>query len=273
PLITTMVSHMFKIENLFLVAIALLMLSLLSLQILLRRKGNHKCTTKGSPRIFKNGLLNKKHIFNGIRLVLASKYLQSLAVFMILYTSISTFLYFQQAHIVENTLATAAERIGYFSKIDLITNFLAIIGQFFLTNRIIGKFGLAVTLCSVPVCIAIGFIVLSLNTVLVVVAVLMIMHRAGNFIVLRPGREMLYTICSREEKYKAKNFMDTAVYRGGDALSGWTFAGLFSLGFEISVISIVALPLLIFWSYTGFQLGKKADKKADVVIPIVKANK
>jgi len=176
---------------------------------------------------------------------------------MILYTSVSTFLYFEQATIVEQTIHKSSERIAYFSKVDLVTNILAIIGQFFLTSKIIKQFGLSITLGLIPLLIVLGFIILSTKTILPVIAVLLIIHRAGNYTLLRPGREILYTVRSREEKYKAKNFIDTAIYRGGDALSGWVFAGLISMGLGLSIIALIAVPIGLIWGYTGFQLGKK----------------
>ena len=53
-----------------------------------------------------------------------------------------------------------------------------------------------------------------------------VLRRAGDYAITRPAREMLYVVLGREEKYKAKSFVDTVVYRGGDAVSAWAYAGL-----------------------------------------------
>ncbi|WP_430967871.1 NTP/NDP exchange transporter [Spongiimicrobium sp. 2-473A-2-J] len=273
PVITALVSSSSDIENLFLIAIVLLLVTLLALHKILRLQGNRKKAGGLSEGVFGNAPLNKKGIFEGIRLVWNSPHLRGLALFMLLYTSVSTFLYFEQAHIVEQALTKSADRLGYFSRVDLITNLLAITGQFFLTNRILGKFGLALALGGIPLLIGVGFVALSQHTVLIIIALLLIFHRAGNFMVMRPGREVLYTICNREEKYRAKNFLDTAIYRGGDALSGWAFAGLVSLGLGLSPIAIIAVPLVALWSYVGFQLGKKVDRSPKKMIRTLKMNK
>jgi AAA family ATP:ADP antiporter len=70
---------------------------------------------------------------------------------------------------------------------------------------------------------------------------------------------MLFTVIGREEKYKSKNFIDTVVYRGGDAVSGWLFAGLTGMGLGLSAIAFVAVPVAAAWLVTGLALGKKQE--------------
>ena len=257
PLISTSLSNKIGISNMFLVAIILLFCSLIALQMVIRIQKKIKVNHKSITNSFKNTLLTRATVFNAIKLVMASKYLKGLVLFIILYTTTSTFLYFEQANIIERSIESSSERVQYFSTVDLITNTLAIFGQFFLTSKVIKQFGLSLSLSLIPLLVAIGFIVLSTNTTLSIIAILLIVHRAGNYILLRPGREILYTVCNREEKYKAKNFIDTAVYRGGDAISGWLFAGLISMGYGLSIIAIIAVPIIILWGYIGFQLGRK----------------
>jgi AAA family ATP:ADP antiporter len=266
PLISTSLSNKIGVGNMFLIAIILLCFSLISLLMLIRIQKKIKSNDRSVSQSFKNTLLTKTSLFNGIKLVMASKYLKGLVMFMILYTTISTFLYFEQANIIEKTIESSSKRVEYFSTVDLITNSLAIFGQFFLTNKFIRQFGLSIALSLIPLLIALGFIILSTNTVLSVVALLLIVHRVGNYILLRPGREILYTACNREEKYKAKNFIDTAVYRGGDALSGWAFAGLISMGFGLSVIAVIAIPVIILWGYMGYQLGRRHSNHKEKVV-------
>ena len=200
-------------------------------------------------------------LLEGIRDMAKSPYLLGIVAFILCYTAISTVLYFEQAHIVENTLKDSSERIAYFSNIDFSVNTIAVLGQFFLTARIIRKIGLSMVLASIPLCIGAGLIILGLNPALGFVAVLMVIHRAGNFMLLRPGREILYTVTSQREKYKAKNFIDTAIYRGGDALVGWIFAGLLALGSGLGTIAFLAIPVAFVWGFTGFRLGRLQQKK------------
>jgi AAA family ATP:ADP antiporter len=93
--------------------------------------------------------------------------------------------------------------------------------------------------------------------VLAVLVVFQIIRRAGDFVFARPAREMLFTVLSREAKYKSKNFIDTVVYRSGDAASGWLFAGLRALGLGVSGVALVAVPIAAAWLATGLVLGRK----------------
>ena len=92
---------------------------------------------------------------------------------------------------------------------------------------------------------------------LAVLIVFGVARRAGEFAISKPMREALFTVVPREEKYKAKNFIDTVVYRGGDTASGWLFNGLRSLGLSLAAISLVMVPLAVAWTALSFYLGRK----------------
>ena len=266
PLLATTISTQLGIAKLFLVTVVFLLISLISLLNIMRI--NEKSYSKQHPKKFYNYHLIQKTVFDGIKLVMTSGYLKKIVLFMILYTCTSTFLYFEQATIVEQTIHNRIERIRYFSTVDLITNLLAVIGQFFFTDKIIKQFGLSFTLSMIPFILAIGFLVLGTKTTLPVLVTLLVILRAGNYTTLKPGREILFTVNNREVKYKAKNFIDTAVYRGGDAFSGWLFSMFVSMGIGLSAIALIAIPIVILWGYTGFQLGnqEKIYKKPENTI-------
>jgi len=198
-------------------------------------------------------------MFAGIRLVFGSRYLLGVCLFILLYTTLSTFLYFEQAHIVAGAFDDRATRTTVFAYIDLGVNSLTILTQVFLTGRIVVRLGLPATLALVPVLVALGFVGLGLAPVLPMLLAFQILRRAGNYAVTRPAREVLFTVVGREARYKAKNFIDTVVYRGGDAISGWVFAGLKALGLSLSAIAFVAVPVAILWAATGLYLGRRQE--------------
>ena len=84
-----------------------------------------------------------------------------------------------------------------------------------------------------------------------------ITRRAGEFAISKPVREALYTVVPREERYKAKSFIDTVVYRGGDAFSGWLFGLLRGAGMSLSGLAWAALPVAAVWLAVSFWLGRK----------------
>lgn len=260
PIFAKFLSQHSAINILLLTAACFLFFSLCCIFLILRLSNNQDNYNVKSTKVFK-----AKQLFEGIQNIAKSKYLLSIVAFILLYTTISTVLYFEQAHIVESNLKQRSQRLAYFSNIDLTVNTIAILGQLILTGRIIQKFGLAKVLASVPFIMGLGLALLGTNSSLWIIAVLMVIHRAGNFMLLRPSREILYTVTSLEEKYKAKNFIDTAIYRGGDALVGWMFAGLVAIGWGLGAIALLAIPLSFIWSFVGHSLGKQQDKKENAL--------
>lgn len=199
-------------------------------------------------------------IFAGFTGVLKSRYLQGICLFIVLYTTLATFLYFMQARIIEGAFDDPGRRTSVFAYMDLAVNVLTVFGQVYLTGRLATRMGMAVTLALIPLLLAGGFVLLGLFPVLSVLIAVQVLRRAGNFAVTRPGREMLFTVIPREDKYKAKNFIDTAVYRGGDAASGWAYAGLAGIGMTASNIAFIAVPIAAIWMMTGYLLGKRQDE-------------
>jgi AAA family ATP:ADP antiporter len=201
----------------------------------------------------------------GVRLVLRSPYLLGICVLMLLFTTLATFLYFQQAQIVRDSFADPAQRTAVFAAIDLAVNVLTLVFQVLLTGRLVKWLGLGWTLALVPLLLGAGFLVLGLAPVLVVLIVVQVLRRAGNYAIMRPAREMLYVVLEREEKYKAKNFIDTVVYRSGDALSAWAYAGLRALGLGLGTIAFIAVPLAGLWAWVAYRLGQAQTRQAEGV--------
>ena len=196
-------------------------------------------------------------VFAGIQLVARSPYLLGICALMLLFTTLATFLYFQQAQIIRDHFADPAERTAVFAAMDLAVNTLTIVIQVFVTGRLVKWLGLAATLALIPLLLGAGFAVLGYAPLLAVLVVVQVIRRAGNYAIMRPAREMLYVVLGREEKYKAKNFIDTAVYRAGDAMSAWVYAGLRALGFSLGGIAWLAVPVAGLWAWLAYTLGKR----------------
>lgn len=202
-------------------------------------------------------------IIAGIKLVLASPYLLGICVLMLLFTTLSTFLYFEQAQIIRDNFTDSDARTSVFATIDLATNILTLLLQLVIVGRLVPLIGLAWTLAMIPLLLTAGFLALSLSPVVLVLIVVQVIRRAGNYAIMRPAREMLYVVVDRETKYKAKNFIDTAVYRGGDALSSWVYAGMKSVGLSAANIALIAVPLSLLWAWVAYRMGKWQHKISD----------
>ncbi len=204
---------------------------------------------------------------DGIRRVAASPYLLGICAFMLLFTVGSTFLYNIQAEIVSRTFSGSAQRTAVFARIDLAVNTLTLLTQLFLTGRIMRWLGVGVTLAVLPLLSVFGFLALGAAPVFAVFVVFQVLRRAGNFAVAVPTREVLYTVLPRRDKYKAKNFNDTFVYRAGDQIGAWSFAGLAALGLSTAALAWFMAPVAGVWMLVALWLGRRqkvlaADRQA-----------
>jgi ATP:ADP antiporter, AAA family len=215
---------------------------------------------KHEPRAGDAGAPLGGEILAGITLVLKSPYLMGICVYVLLGTLLGTFLYFHQQNIVAAEMNDPGARTALFAKIDFAVNLLTIFCQLFVVNRLIGRFGIGATLAILPVLAVAGFLLIGLLPVLAVLVAFQILRRAGEYAIAKPAREVLFTVLTREEKYKSKNVIDTVVFRGGDAISGWMFEGLRILGFGFSAIAFTGMPIALLWVGTGWMLGKTQDE-------------
>ena len=195
--------------------------------------------------------------FAGATAVFRSPYLLGIAFFVLLLATVTTFLYFEQAKLVAERFADKEEQTRVFGLIDTVVQTLAILSQLFITGRIAQRLGVGVLLVAVPMIVAAGFLWLALAPVFAVFAVVMVVRRAGEYAFVRPGREMLYTVVPAEQKYKAKNFIDTVVYRGGDALSGWVKRALDVLAEHPAAAMFIGAGVAVAWAVTGAALGRR----------------
>ncbi len=200
--------------------------------------------------------------FAGFALVLRSPYLLGIALFIVLLSTVNTFLYFEQLRLVEITFADTTERTRVFARLDWIVQGLTILSQLFLTGRIAGRFGVIALLTIVPFAMVFGFLALAASGTFAVLAVVFVLRRACEYAFVRPGREMLYSPLDRETKYKAKNVNDVPVYRGADALSAQVNSLLGAAGFGASAVALLGAVVAAAWGFVGIWLGRRFEKNA-----------
>jgi AAA family ATP:ADP antiporter len=193
---------------------------------------------------------------------LRSPYLANVCLFIVLFTVTSTFLYFQQATIARDYFPDRASRTAFFARVDLLVNALTLAVQLFLTARILRRLGVALTLGVLPLASALGFAALAAAPTIAVLVAFQVLRRAANFALARPTRELLYTVLAREDKYKAKTFIDTVVYRAGDQVGSWSYLGLSALGLGIAGVALVAVPLSALWLANSLWLGRRQARMA-----------
>jgi AAA family ATP:ADP antiporter len=196
-------------------------------------------------------------IFGGIRLALSSSYLLGIAAYYLAFTAGSTFLYFSQARLVRDAVTGAESRTALFAGIDLAANGATLLVQLFLTGRVLRRFGVGPTLAVLPVLSTAGFACLGLWPGLATLTAFQTLRRATDFSLARPAREVLYTVVGREAKYKAKHFVDTFVYRAGDALAAWAQRGIEGFGVGVAGLAWIAAPISAAWIVLALSLGRR----------------
>ena len=158
-----------------------------------------------------------------------------------------------------------AARTAFFAQIDLLVNILTVLVQIFLTGRLLKWFGVGVTLAILPALSVVGFTAMGARPTLLLLVIFLTVRRAGNFAVARPARETLFTVVSREDKYKAKNFIDTVVYRTGDQIGAWSSRALSWSGLGLTGVSFVAAPIAVVWLFVSLWLGRRQSAMASKI--------
>ena len=202
-----------------------------------------------------------KNPFSGFMLFVKDPYLLVIGVFILMYVTMSTFIYMELREML--AVFERAERTQIQASIDLAVNSLAVVTALFATSRLTTRFGMATTLAIIPFLMVGGWLVVAAVPVLGVLIGLQIARRAGNYAVTRPGREMLFTQVDEETRYKAKPVIDIVVYRGGDMLTAWLHTGLReTLSIGLGGVALVAAVIAGIWAMAGTYLGR-AYNRAD----------
>jgi len=240
PLLAALLSNH---QNMLLLSAALLSLTIPCIAMLARWARAHPRAGDPPPEAPLGG-----SILAGVRAALSSPFLLAICGYLLCYTALSTALYFQQVAIVKDAVPDMAERTRLFASVDLVVNSLTLVLQILAFSRLTAILSPGWLLAVVPLVSVGGFLWLGATPTLAALIAFGVTRRVGEFAVSKPAREALFTIVPREDRYKAKNFIDTVVYRGGDALAGWLFAGL---------SAFFAAGVAAGWTAIAFYLGAR----------------
>jgi AAA family ATP:ADP antiporter len=202
------------------------------------------------------------NLLAGLTLILRSRYLLGVSLFVVLLATARTFLYFEQARLVAQAFPGRTQQTQVFSALDAIVQALTIVVQVFFSGRVARRHGITALLTGVPAVVAVGFLLLAAWPSFAMLAAVMIVRRVGEYAMLRPGREMLFTVVDPETKYKAKNVIDTTVYRAGDAISAWVKTAIDAMAGHAAVVALSGAVLCVAWAVLGVWLGRRADGDA-----------
>jgi AAA family ATP:ADP antiporter len=260
PLVVAVIASDVGNDNLMLVAAAILLLSIPMVLYLQRLKivdlhnedvhANLGATTMGGKW------------WQGFRDFATSPYLLTIGVFILLYTAIQAFIYFETTELLR-IYDEREQRTTILALRDAVVNILTFGLGLFITGRLVKRLGMPATLALLPVFCALGFVILAMAPVLSVLLAVDIARRSGEYGITRPAREMLFTSVDRETRFKTKPVVDVVVYRGGDAWWGGVFAFLSEgVGLGFSAMSVIGAAFAAVWVASGIYLGRAFQRRA-----------
>jgi ATP:ADP antiporter, AAA family len=194
--------------------------------------------------------------WDGMRAALRSPYLLGISGYVLILAVIATFIYFTRLQMVAALGDDLDMRTMTFARIDMYTQIATLVLQAIVAGHLMKRLGVAVTLALLPITVALGFIGLAIVGSLVALILFEASFRAVQRAIMRPARETLFTVVSREDKYKSKAFIDTFVYRGGDVVGAQTEGLLGRLGMGLAALASFAIPLALVWAVLGVWLGR-----------------
>jgi AAA family ATP:ADP antiporter len=263
------------VANLLLVPVVVLELSLVCAWLLHRhcraetdRDATDELTVESSSADTEAGTGGS--IFEGFLSVLQSRYLIGICIFLLLGKFCATAIYMQLIGVVETQVASIDRRAQLFALENSTVQFITIVFQLILTAQFMRNYGLAFTLGILPVGLIAGFAALAIEPTLLMAFFVQVMQRSIAYGVANPAREVLFTVVPREQKYKSKGFLDTAIFRGGDALSSRLCAALSNTGVGgATILTTIMIPAAILWSLVSWSLGRQ--QKQLVQQPLIDA--
>ncbi len=264
PIITATLVEKIGLGYLLLISAGILSLTIICILKIKKLSSNHNFSNSLHRNNAQdtNSTRLKGGIFDGIKLTFKSPYLRMIAAFGIIFAIISTFLSIELATAIEKTFSSPQERTKLFSLADLAVNSLTLFLQIFITGRLINWISYKHTLLILPVVFTVGFVLIGFFPIFISLIALSIITRAGKYAILNPTSEMLFSIVSREEKYKAKNFIDTAVVRSSNVLSSWLITTLKSIGAGSSGILMLGAFLSIIWCSISLWLANRYEQSS-----------
>jgi len=199
--------------------------------------------------------------FSGFAAVLRSPYLLSICGYVFLTAVCGTTLYLQQAEVVGAAIPNEEDRVKVFARLDFFVQALTLLFQFVVSGWLM-RISLPLTLCVLPLAYLIGFICIGTNPTFYVTLTTVVITRAAVYGLTVPAQGVLYTVVSKEEKYKAKNVIDTVVTRGGDAMVSQVGGRLNAMKVPPLSLAWWMIPIATAWLVMAYLLGLRSIKKA-----------
>jgi len=193
--------------------------------------------------------------WEGFRAVARSRYLLAICAYVLVVAVMATFIYFTRLQMVAALGSDLDMRTTVFARIDMLTQVATLALQAVVAGHLMKRLGTSLALALLPAIAALGFLGLAIAGSIAALVAFEATFRAVQRGIMRPARETLFTVVTRAERYKAKAFIDTLVYRTGDVVGAQTEGLLGRLGMGLAALASFAVPLALAWMALGLWLG------------------
>lgn len=261
PGIVTTLTESMGTESLLLISAAVLCFSVFCvLKLVGLRKGNLQ-ENSGEMKKIDGEKAVGGGMLSGVTEILKSRYLIGVTTIVFILSLTATIAYFQQGAMIYDAYPDTDERVQIFGMIDFYVSIGALVFQVFIAGPVLSNYGVKAGIIVLPVVTLAGFALLAISPTIGVFIIFQTLRRASEYGMFVPSRENLFSVVSREQKYKSKNFIDTVVFRGGDVVNGWFYNWLSSgLGLTIAKIAMIGVPIAALWGIIGWKLGKTHEE-------------
>jgi len=259
PLLTRLLVGMLGLSGMLLLAAAGFALVIVTVHLLMREKVRLRETSDEAQQSSLDHPL-KGNAFEGFVQLLKSRYVLNQAAFMLLMTWVNTVAYFCQTDLIARSYTAIASRTQAIADIDLVVNIFTALILLFGLGRIAQRFGVTAGLILNPLLMVIAFLATALSPTLFMIQALQVVRRVAQYAIARPSREICFTVVEQSSRYKAKNVVDTVVYRFGDVSSAWVQAGLRSMGYGMNGAIAVGVAASLVWGAAALFLGRRYEK-------------
>jgi ATP:ADP antiporter, AAA family len=203
----------------------------------------------------------------GFALVLGNPYLRLIAALIVLLNVVNTTGEYLVARLLSAEVQELAALNPAFDKQAYIGAFTgnyqfwvgvtALLLQAFVTSRLVRHRGLAGVLFALPLIALGGYAIVAAGAGFALVRWVKTAENATDYSIMNTARQMLWLPTSREEKYKAKQAIDTFFVRGGDVLSAAVvFGGTHMLHLSIQQFALANIALTLLWLALAMMIAR-----------------
>ncbi len=200
-------------------------------------------------------------IISGLVETVSTPYLLAIAGYMLIGSLLGSLLYVHQSGAIQGAFSDESQRRSFFANIDLAANILTLVLEVFVAAPLLSHGGLRWPLLLLPLFGVLAAPLLTAWPSVFAIATLLVVRRATEYGLAKPARELLFTVVTQSQKYKAKNFIDSVVARAGDSIGSSVSHFVVSQKWPPLVALWIGVPVSLLFAGIGIWLAREQNKR------------